>query len=132
MHEITSSFYQKMLSDSSEYVGRIENADITLNSCGEISLGCFNTDDFLNFYFKSTDGAISDAKYQCISDPITNVTADVLCALTKGKTLQEALLMNDDEFLQFIGCEDELVRAKAGLMLEMLREGIHKYQAEAK
>jgi NifU-like protein involved in Fe-S cluster formation len=115
-----------MIKEKSAYVGKIENANIVLNNFGEVSLGCFNTDDFLYVYLQTSGDIIVDAKYQCISDPITNVTVDILCALVKGKGLQEALNINEDAFLQFIGCEDELVREKAGFMLEMLRGGIQQ------
>ena len=128
MHEVTANYYQKMLKEKSEYTGKIGNADITLNNFGEVSPGCFNTDDFLYVYLKTSNDAITDAKYQCISDPITKVTVDLLCKLVKGKTLQEALLMKEDAFLQLVGCEDDLIREKAGFMLEMLRGGIQKYQ----
>jgi hypothetical protein len=43
----------------------------------------------------------------------------------KGKTLDEAALIKDEAFPQFLGCEDEMLQEKAKLLLELLNEGIN-------
>jgi len=61
---------------------------------------------------------------QFISNPTTNVAIEVFCTLVKGKTLDEAALIKEDAFSQFLGCEDELMREKAKYLMEFLNEGI--------
>ncbi|MDD3653099.1 MAG: hypothetical protein PHO01_02755 [Desulfotomaculaceae bacterium] len=83
----------------------------------------------MNIYFQVVNNRISDVKYQCISDPTTNVAIEVLCTLLKGKTLDEVALINEDAFLQFLGCEDEVMRKKATFLLELLNKEILCYEA---
>ena len=131
MHEAVRTYYHKIKKAGFEHVGNIEDAAISLKAFGELSPVCGNTDDFLYLYLQVKGGVVTDIKYQCITDPTTNVAIEVLCELTKGVTLQDALIMQDDAFMQFLGCEDKLMRRKAGALLEMLRGGILSYQAKA-
>lgn len=130
MHEATRAYYQKLIKTGFEHIGKIDNADIFLETFGEISPVCGNPDDFLYLYIQVDDNLITDIKYQCITDPITNVSLEILCTLMKGKTLDEAALIKDEAFHQFLGCEDEMLQEKAKLLLELLNEGIIRYKTQ--
>ncbi|MDD3654834.1 MAG: iron-sulfur cluster assembly scaffold protein [Desulfotomaculaceae bacterium] len=130
MHEAIRAYYQRLLKSGFEHTGKIENAAIYLETFGEVSPVCGNTDDFLNIYIQVDNNLISDVKYQCISDPTTNVAIEVLCTLVKGKTLDEAAMIKEDAFSQFLGCEDELMQEKAKSLLELLNAEIHRYKTQ--
>lgn len=81
-------------------------------------------------YIQVDNNLISDIKYQSISDPASNVAIEVFCALVKGKILDEAVQLKEDAFLQFIGCEDEIMRGKTKSLLTFFNEGVQNYKAE--
>ncbi len=128
MHEAIMAYYRGLIKTGFEYVGKIENESIFLRTFGEVSPVCGNTDDFLYLYIQVDNNRISDIKYQCICDPASNVAIEVFCTLVKGKTLDEAALIKEDAFSQFLGCEDELMQEKAKFLLEFLNEGILRYK----
>ena len=130
MHEAIITYYQRLLKTGFEHIGKIEDASIFLKTFGEISPVCGNTDDFLYIYIQVIDNLISDIKYQCITDPITNVAIEILCTLVKGKTLDEAALIKNNAFSQFLGCEDELMEEKARFLLDLLKEEIIRYKTQ--
>jgi len=127
MHEVLRDYYQKLKNDGFEHAGRIEGADISFELSGEVSPGCFNTDDYVGLNICLSNDLITDIKHQCISDPINNVAIEIICDLAKGKTLQEALQITEDSILQFLGCEDDTMRAKAAAILVMLHKEINEY-----
>ncbi|MCG9967647.1 iron-sulfur cluster assembly scaffold protein [Pelotomaculum terephthalicicum JT] len=131
MHENIIAYYQGLLKTGSEYTGKLENPSIFLRALGEVSAACgASTDDFMNLYIQVVNNLISDIKYQCIGDPATKVAIEILCTLVKGKTLDEASLIKEDAFSQFLGCEDELMREKAKFLLELLNGEILHYKAQ--
>lgn len=130
MHEAIIAYYQGLLKTGFEHTGKLENASIFLKTFGEVSPVCGNADDFLNLYIQVVNNRISDIKYQCISDPTTNVAIEVLCTLLKGKTLDEAALIKEDAFSLFLGCEDEGMRKKAKFLLELLNKEILRYKTQ--
>ncbi|KAF1085248.1 hypothetical protein SPSYN_01384 [Sporotomaculum syntrophicum] len=132
MHEAIRTYYQKLLKTGFEYTGEIKNASIFLKTFGAVSPVCGSPDDFLFLYIQVDNNRISDIKYQCITDPTTNVAIEVLCSLVKGKTLEEASLLKADAFNQFLGCEDELMQEKAEFLLEFLKEEVLRYKTQTK
>lgn len=131
MHEAIITYHQKLLKTGSEYTGKLENVSIFLQALGEVSAACgASTDDFLNVYFQVVNNLISDIKYQGICDPATKVAIEVFCTLVKGKTLDEAALIKEDAFSQFLGCEDEVMQEKAKLLLELLNTEILRYKKQ--
>jgi len=128
MHEILREYYQKLKKNGFEYAGMIEDADIIMSSFGAFSPVCGSPDDFVNMHIRLDNDIIADIKYQCISDPTTNVAIEIICALAKGKTLQDLLQFNDDAALHYLGCEDELLQSKTAALLDLLRKEIFSYQ----
>ena len=44
--------------------------------------------------------------------------------------MDEAALIKDEAFPQFLGCEDEMLQEKAKFLLELLNEGIIRYKTQ--
>ncbi|NLX90979.1 MAG: iron-sulfur cluster assembly scaffold protein [Firmicutes bacterium] len=130
MHQAITAYYQKLLKTGFEHTGKIENASIFLETFGEVSPVCGNTDDFLYLYIQVEGNLITDIKYQCICDPATNVSIEILCTLVKGKTLDEAAFIKEEAFSQFLGCEDEMLQEKARLLLELLKGEIFRHKTQ--
>ena len=128
MHKVISTYYQKLIKTGFEHLGKIENAAIFLENFGEIGYNCGANDDFMYVYIQVDNNLITDIKYQCICDPVTNVSLEILCTLVKGKTLDEAALIKGEAFYQFLGCEDEMLQEKVKSLLELFNDGIIRYK----
>lgn len=129
MDEAVLSYYRGLLKTGFLHAGFLEDASIFLRNFGEVSPVCGNTDDFMYLYLDVDDhNVISEVRYQCICDPASNVAIEIFCTLMKGKTLNEAAVLKEDAFSLFLECEDEGLREKARFLLELLREGILRYQ----
>ncbi|OPY84069.1 MAG: hypothetical protein A4E72_02393 [Syntrophus sp. PtaU1.Bin208] len=130
MHEAIIACYRDLLKKGFEHAGFLKEASIFLRNFGEVSPVCGNTDDFMYLYLNVVDNVISEIRYQCICDPASNVAIEIFCSLVEGKTLSEAAMVKEEAFLQFLDCEDEGMREKAGFLLDLLNEGIQTYQAQ--
>ncbi len=130
MTEALIAYYRRLLDKGFEYSGSLENASITLENFGEVSPVCGNPDDYMRLYIRVNDSVIDDIRYACITDPTTNVALEILCALAKGKTLDEVAGLREDAFSQFLGSEDEGLKDKARGLLELLNKGILEYWAK--
>ncbi len=130
MNEALIAYYRRLMEKGFEYAGMIENPSITLETFGEVSAVCGNPDDYMMLYIRVLDNVIDDVRYACISDPTTNVALEVLCALVKGKTLDEAAGVKEDAFSRFLGTEDEGLQKRARDLLELLKTEILRYKAK--
>jgi len=130
MEDAVLAYYRGLFRTGFENSGSIDNASIFLQTFGEESPVCGNTDDFMDLYIQVDNNAIQDIRYQCICCPTTNVAVEILCALLKGKTLDEAAGVTEEAFPQFLEYEDKLLRKKARGLLEFLNRGIADYKAQ--
>jgi NifU-like protein involved in Fe-S cluster formation len=131
MDEAVIKYYRKLLRTRFEHSGSFENASIFLDSVGEKVLICGSTGDFMQLYINVVNDKIDDIKYMCVCDPTANVAVEILCALVKGKTLDEACTIKEEAFFQFLGSNGEELQKKAKGLLELLRKGIVRYQTNA-
>lgn len=130
MEDAVLAYYRGLFRTGFANAGSIDNASIYLETYGEESPVCGNTDDFMDLYIQVDNNAIQDIRYQCICCPTTNVAIEILCSLLKGKTLDEAAMVNEDAFLQFLEYEDKLLRKKARALLKFLNNGISRYKEQ--
>jgi NifU-like protein involved in Fe-S cluster formation len=128
MDEAVIKYYRKLLRTRFEYSGTLENPSIFLDSVGEKVLICGSTGDFMQLYVNVTNNRIDDIKYMCQCDPTANVAVEILCALLKGKTLEETAGLKEDAFFKFLGSNGEELAKKAKGLLELLNKGIARYQ----
>ena len=112
MDEAVIKFYRKLLRSGFEHSGSLENASILLDSVGEKVLICGSTGDFMQLYINVVNNTIDNIKYMCVCDPTANVAVEILCALVKGKTLDEAARLTEQAFFQLLGSDGEELQKK--------------------
>lgn len=130
MDETVIKFYRKLLKAGFEYAGSFENASIFLDTTGEKVSICGAAGDFIQLYVNVTDNTIDDIRYLCVCDPTANVAVEILCALVKGRTLDEAASLTEQAFSQFLGNTGEEMEKKANGLLKLLNLGITRYKAQ--
>jgi len=130
MEDAVLAYYRGLLRTGFEHAGSIDNASIYLETYGAESPVCGNTDDFLDLYIQVVNNTLQEIRYECICCPTTNVAIEILCALVKGKTLEEAGKITEDAFPQFLAYEDKLLRKKAQALLEFFNNGMAHYKAQ--
>ena len=103
-------------------VGIIENADVALaytGSCG----------DTTKLYLKINDqNKIEDAKFQYLGCPASAVCGSILTQIAKGKTLQAAKEITEEEILKELGGLPDDECHCAELDVTALRKTIKKYE----
>jgi NifU-like protein involved in Fe-S cluster formation len=128
MHEAVRKFYRGLIDTSFEHAGLLENASIFVENDSENMSLCANEDDYMQLYINVVDNYIDDIKYACTCDPTANVAVEVLCSLIKGKSLDEAAILQEKEFYKFLGGRDKDLRNKIMGLLELLTTGIAGYK----
>jgi len=107
-------------------VGTIENADVALaytGSCG----------DTTKLYLKINDqNKIEDAKFQYLGCPASAVCGSILTQIAKGKTLQAAKEITEEEILKDLGGLPDDECHCAELVVTALRKTIKKYESNKK
>lgn len=69
-------------------IGKLEN-----DNCGDV----------MYVYIKVKDNKIKDIKFQTLGCPAAIAASDVLCELAKGKTLEEAERINEQNITKKLG-----------------------------
>jgi nitrogen fixation NifU-like protein len=78
------------------HIGRIDNAD----QISEMTGTCGDT---IKVFLKVSDGRIADVKYQVMGCPGSISAAMAAGDLVRGKTVEEALALNDGDVFQSLG-----------------------------
>ena len=127
MDETVIKHYRKLLKTGFENAGSFDNPSIFLESIGDGRV-CGHAGDYMRIFINVTDGRIDDMRYLCTCDPPTNVAVEMLCALAKGKRLDEARAITEDSLLQKIGSTSEELRNKTKGLLGVFDKGLAQYQ----
>ena len=92
--------------------GKIENADIIYEE-GNPSCG-----DVIKIYVKLSEDkkVIEDVKFEGYGCTISQVSADILADLVKGKTIDEARNFSKETLLEELGIELSPIRLKCALL----------------
>jgi NifU-like protein involved in Fe-S cluster formation len=122
-------YYRGLLRTGFKHSGTLEDPNLLLDSETEQIVHCGNIGNYMLLYVQVVDGVIEDIKYTCSCDPPANVAVEILCALTRGKTLEEAKALREEAFTEFLGCESEVLRKRAQGLLELLNKGLARLQA---
>jgi NifU-like protein involved in Fe-S cluster formation len=130
MEEAVIKYFRELLKGDFPYAGLFENASILVETVGEKMIDCGNTGNYMQLYIHVVDRRIDDIKYLCSCEPTANVAVEVLCTLTKGKTLEEAAGLTEQAFYHFLGSEGEELQKKVRGVLELLNEGITRYNTQ--
>ena len=107
-------------------VGIIENADVALAYTGRCG-------DTTKLYLKINDqNKIEDAKFQYVGCPASAVCGSILTQIAKGKTLQAAKEITEEEILKELGGLPGDECHCAELVVTALRKTITKYESNKK
>jgi len=106
-------------------VGVIKNADVTLAYTGPCG-------DTTKFYLKINNNKIGNAKFQYLGCPASAVCGSVLTRMVKGKTLQAAKKITEEEVLKELGGLPGAECHCAELVVTALRKAITKYESNKK
>jgi len=129
MDEAVVKYYRRLLRGSFEYIGSLEHPSIFLDSIGEKIRICGQIgSNYLHLYIGVAGGVIGEVRYKCTCDPTANVAVEILCALLKGKTLEEAKGITEESFLQILGGPSADLGKRAKGLLELLARGISRYR----
>jgi len=129
MDEAVIKYYRKLLRTGFEHAGSFDNPSVFLES-GAVGKSCWGggAGEYMHIFINVTNGRIDDIRYLCLCDPTANVTVEALCALAKGKRVDETQTITEDSILQAIGTESEDVRKKARRLLESLNNGLTRFR----
>ena len=128
MDEAVIRYYRRLLRTRFEHAGSFENPSIFLDSVVEQIAHCGNIGNYMQLYLRVANNTIEDIQYICSCPPASNVAVEILCALVKGKALDEAAGLKRQAFFQFLGSESEELGEKAEGLLELLKRGISRYK----
>jgi NifU-like protein involved in Fe-S cluster formation len=131
MDEAVMKYYRRLLRTDFEHAGSLEDASIVLDAIGERAINCGEIDAFMKLYVRLADNRIEDIRYQCSCEPVTNVAVEILCALMKGKNLDEAAALTERSFSRILESESEELLTRGKALLEFLKRGIERYRAQS-
>jgi NifU-like protein involved in Fe-S cluster formation len=126
MDETVIKYYRRLLRTGFGHSGSIENPTLFLDSVTEQIVHCGNIGNYMQLYVTVVNDRIDDMKYICSCDPAANVAVEILCVLGKGKTLNEAAEIKEQDFLRFLGTESEALRKRAEGLLELFNKGLSR------
>jgi NifU-like protein involved in Fe-S cluster formation len=128
MDEKVIQFYRKITREGYQHSGTIDNPSIFIDSAGEkIALCSKSVDSYVYIYIKINNDVISDVKYRHTGKPLSNVVAEIFCAVIIGRTLIEAENLDKKDFSDFLGTDDEEFLEASGNMIKLLHRGLDKY-----
>ncbi|MEW6359519.1 MAG: Fe-S cluster assembly scaffold protein NifU [Planctomycetota bacterium] len=110
-------------------VGQIEDAD------GVGNVGNPVCGDIMRLYIKVENGVITDAKFQTLGCGAAIASSSVLTELVRGKTVQEALKLRNDDVVKALGGLPDVKMHCSVLAEQALRKAIedfHEKQRKAK
>ncbi|MFH1290886.1 MAG: iron-sulfur cluster assembly scaffold protein [Nanoarchaeota archaeon] len=109
-----------------EFVGEMEDA----NAVGEE--GNFKCGDVMKVYLKVKDDKIKDIKFETYGCVAAIASTDMMCELAKGKTLDEAYKMSNEEIVRGLG-EMPAVKVHCSILgTRALRKAIDDYREKSK
>lgn len=107
-----------------EHVGSMENPD----AVGEI--GNFKCGDVMKVYLKIKDNRIEDIKFETYGCVAAIASTDMMCALVKGKTLDEAYEMSNQDIVNGLGKVPDVKVHCSILGTRSLRNAIDSYRGK--
>ena len=126
MDEAVLKYYRRLLKENFPNAGELDTPSVFVEAIGQEMINC-SEGNYMELYLQVADRRITDIKYVCVCEPVTNVAVEVLCTLVKRKTLDEAAGLMEEPFYQFVGSRDEEFRDKVCGLLKLLNEGIVRY-----
>ena len=107
-----------------KHVGHMKNPD----AVGEI--GNFKCGDVMKVYLKIKDDKIEDIKFETYGCVAAIASTDMMCELVKGKTLNEAYEMSNQDIVDGLKGVPSVKMHCSILGTRSLREAIDKYRGK--
>lgn len=101
--------------------GVLNDAD-GIGVCGDPGCG-----DFLNIYIKVADGSIKDINFLVFGCAAAIATSSMTTELAKGKSLEEAIKITEDDIIEALGGLPEHKKHCSNLGVKALRNAIEDY-----
>jgi NifU-like protein involved in Fe-S cluster formation len=132
LDEAVIKYYRKLVRYGYDHMGKFDQPTIFLDTVGENIKVCAQVAQaYIHLYINISNGIIDDIKYLCMCDPTANVAVEALCSLVKGKSLDEAKRITEDDFSRVIGSKGKDFLKSAKGLIKLLKRGIERYQAKA-
>ena len=107
MDDKVIQFYRKITREGYQFSGEIDYPSIFLDSSGEkIPLCSKSVDSYVNIYINIKDDIIGNVKYRHVGRPMSNVVAEIFCALLNGKSIEEAFDLTEQDFSDYLGTNE--------------------------
>ena len=103
------------------------NVGILQDSNGEGSNGDPQCGDFLDIYVRVENNSIEDISFLVQGCPASIATSSMATELAKGKTLEEALKITEDDIIEALGGLPEHKKHCSNLGVKALRSAIEDY-----
>lgn len=130
MDDKAIQFYRKITREGYQYSGTIDNPSIFLDSSGEkIPLCSKSVDSYVNIYIKIHGDVLEEVKYRHVGRPMSNVVAEIFCALLSGRTIEEAMRLSGRDFSDYLGTDDEEYIEASNSMIKLLHIGLDRFQS---
>ena len=128
MDEKVIKYYRILLKTGFIHSGSIKNPSIFLDAGSDARICAAG--NHMQLYIDVVEKTINDIKYSCFCDPNMNVAVEILCTLIKGKSLDEADSIPEQEFYHFLGSDSEELQKKVKGLKELLKVGISRYKTQ--
>lgn len=103
------------------------NAGIIKNFNAEGANGDPKCGDYLNIYIRVENNIIADISFLVFGCPASIATSSMTTVLTKGKTLEDALNITEDDIIEALGGLPENKKHCSNLGVNALRNAINNY-----
>jgi NifU-like protein involved in Fe-S cluster formation len=124
-------FYRKITREGYQFSGTINNPSIFLDSSGEkIPLCSKSVDSYINIYIKIKDDILEEVKYRHVGRPMSNVVAEIFCALLNGITIEKAVGLTARDFSDYLGTDDEEYLEASNSMIILLHIGLDRFKSK--
>jgi len=105
-----------------KYFGKIKNPDV-VGKAGNLRCG-----DLLTLYLKIDKGKIKDIRFETLGCASAISASDVICQLSVGKTLKQAVNISFKDVAKELGGLPPLKIHCAQLVTEALKDAVSKYK----
>lgn len=103
------------------------NSGVITDANGEGTFGDAGCGDFLEIYIRVKDNIIEDISFLVYGCPASVATSSMTTVLAKGKTLEEALKITEEDIIQALGGLPEYKKHCSNLGVQALRSAIEDY-----
>lgn len=103
------------------------NIGIIKDINGEGTSGDFGCGDSLNIYIRVKKNVIEDISFLVYGCPASIATSSITTELVKGKTLEEALKITEDDIIKALGGLPQSKKHCSNLGVKALRNAIDNY-----